>query len=184
MTDPMLFDIVEPRHPCNEKVSVVADIGLRLSTSFFKVVEGVRDRWQRSTPNAPATAVPATPVTARPVSINSKEVSEEPELGDKSDTDSLESFSTFLHPSLLKRDSTASGMLSSSDQTLGLPSAVRLSLWGAGIGSFMSSRVGRFSLSKSPSATPVPAPPALPLTPPPASNALVMDPSNSSETFI
>ncbi|KAF9061461.1 transport protein Avl9-domain-containing protein [Rhodocollybia butyracea] len=199
-TDPMLFDIVEPRHPCNEKVSVVADIGLRLSegiqdlkleqqlapareavsrtltagsTSFFKAVEGVRDRWQRSTPNTPATAVPATPVTARPVSINSKEVSEEPELVDKSDTDSLESFSTFLRPSLLKRDSTASGTSSSSDQTSSSPSAVRLSSWGAGIGSFMSSRVGRFSLSKSPSATPAPAPPALPLTPPPASDALL-----------
>ncbi|KIM40920.1 hypothetical protein M413DRAFT_445694 [Hebeloma cylindrosporum] len=75
-TDPLLFDIVEPRHPCNEKPSVVADIGLRLqegiqdlkleqqlapareavartltvgSTNFFKAVEGVRGRWaQRS----------------------------------------------------------------------------------------------------------------------------------------
>ncbi|KAJ7222306.1 hypothetical protein GGX14DRAFT_663200 [Mycena pura] len=35
-TDPMLFDIVEPRHPCNEKPSVVADIGLRLQ-------EGLQD---------------------------------------------------------------------------------------------------------------------------------------------
>ncbi|KAG6919256.1 hypothetical protein DXG01_008052 [Tephrocybe rancida] len=76
ITDPLIFDIVEPRHPCNEKPSVVADIGLRLqegyqelkleqqlapareavtravtvgSTNFFKAVEGVRDRWaQRS----------------------------------------------------------------------------------------------------------------------------------------
>ncbi|RXW17801.1 hypothetical protein EST38_g8052 [Candolleomyces aberdarensis] len=77
VTDPLLFDIVEPRHPCNEKPSVVADIGLRLqegiqdlkldqqlapareavartfatgSTNFLKAVEGVRGRWaQRST---------------------------------------------------------------------------------------------------------------------------------------
>ncbi|KAF8957017.1 transport protein Avl9-domain-containing protein [Flammula alnicola] len=75
-TDPLLFDIVEPRHPCNEKPSVVADIGLRLqegiqdlkldqqlapareavartltvgSTSFFKAVEGVRGRWAQRT---------------------------------------------------------------------------------------------------------------------------------------
>ncbi|KAI6044759.1 transport protein Avl9-domain-containing protein [Pisolithus marmoratus] len=68
-TDPMLFDIVEPRHPCNERPSVVADLGLRLSegiqdlkleqqlaptreaisrtftassTNFFKAVEGQR----------------------------------------------------------------------------------------------------------------------------------------------
>ncbi|KAH9480710.1 Late secretory pathway protein avl9 [Psilocybe cubensis] len=82
-TDPLLFDIVEPRHPCNEKPSVVADIGLRLqegiqdlkleqqlapareavartltasSTSFFKAVEGVRGRWsQRNTSPAPPT---------------------------------------------------------------------------------------------------------------------------------
>ncbi|TFK62572.1 hypothetical protein BDN72DRAFT_903122 [Pluteus cervinus] len=76
-TDPLLFDIVEPRHPCNEKPTVVGDIGLRLaegiqelkldqslapareavartltvgSSNFFKAVEGVRDRWtaQRS----------------------------------------------------------------------------------------------------------------------------------------
>ncbi|KAJ2925947.1 hypothetical protein H1R20_g11138, partial [Candolleomyces eurysporus] len=36
VTDPLLFDIVEPRHPCNEKPSVVADIGLRLQ-------EGIQD---------------------------------------------------------------------------------------------------------------------------------------------
>lgn len=69
ITDPLMFDIVEARHPCNEKPSVVSDIGLRLtegiqemkleqqlapareavsrtiatgSTNFFKAVEGVR----------------------------------------------------------------------------------------------------------------------------------------------
>ncbi|PPR06316.1 hypothetical protein CVT24_001028 [Panaeolus cyanescens] len=75
ITDPLLFDIVEPRHPCTERPSVVADIGLRLqegiqelkleqqlapareavartftvgSTSFFKAVENVKGRWGRS----------------------------------------------------------------------------------------------------------------------------------------
>ncbi|KAF9527500.1 transport protein Avl9-domain-containing protein [Crepidotus variabilis] len=80
VTDPLLFDLVEPRHPCTDKPSVVADIGLRLSegiqdlkleqqlapareaaaraltvgsTSFFKAVEGVRGRWaQRTSPSA------------------------------------------------------------------------------------------------------------------------------------
>ncbi|KLO05626.1 hypothetical protein SCHPADRAFT_1002797 [Schizopora paradoxa] len=76
ITDPMLFDIIEARHPCVNKPNVVADIGLRLqegiqdlrldeqlaptrevlsrtfaqgSTSFLKAVGGVRERWaQRS----------------------------------------------------------------------------------------------------------------------------------------
>ncbi|KAI0086881.1 transport protein Avl9-domain-containing protein [Irpex rosettiformis] len=74
VTDPLLFDIVEPRHPCTDKPSVVADIGIRLaegindlkldqqldstrdaiqrtftagSTNFFKAVEGVRGRWMQ-----------------------------------------------------------------------------------------------------------------------------------------
>ncbi|KAJ7069477.1 transport protein Avl9-domain-containing protein [Mycena amicta] len=71
-TDPCLFDIIEPRHPCNEKPSVVADIGLRLSegiqelkleqqlapareamartisagsTNLFNAFQGVKERW-------------------------------------------------------------------------------------------------------------------------------------------
>ena len=96
ITDPLIFDIIEPRyvsfrhhrtsivnpsayrHPCNEKPSVVADIGLRLqegiqelkleqqlapareavartlatgSTNFFKAVEGVRGRWAQRQAN-------------------------------------------------------------------------------------------------------------------------------------
>lgn len=75
----LLLTICRCRHPCNEKPSVVADIGLRLqegiqelkleqqlapareamartltvgSTNFFKAVEGVRGRWaQRSAPS-------------------------------------------------------------------------------------------------------------------------------------
>ncbi|OCH90885.1 hypothetical protein OBBRIDRAFT_834609 [Obba rivulosa] len=79
VTDPLLFDIVEARHPCSEKPSVVADIGLRLSegiqelkleqqlaptreaisrtfnagsTSFLKAVEGVRGRWLQRNPSS------------------------------------------------------------------------------------------------------------------------------------
>ncbi|KAG8826375.1 late secretory pathway protein avl9 [Serendipita sp. 401] len=69
ITDPVLFDIIEPKHPCEERPGIVSDIGLRLqegitdlhleqqlgptrealgnvlavgSTGFFKAVEGVR----------------------------------------------------------------------------------------------------------------------------------------------
>lgn len=80
ITDPVLFDLVDPRHPCGEKPSVVSDISLRLSegiqelkldqqlapareavssaitagsTTFFKAVEGVRGRWaQRQSASA------------------------------------------------------------------------------------------------------------------------------------
>lgn len=68
-TDPVLFDIIEPKHPCEDRPNIVSDIGLRLqegltdlhldqqlaptreaissaitagSTSFFKAVGGVR----------------------------------------------------------------------------------------------------------------------------------------------
>ncbi|KAF5380691.1 hypothetical protein D9757_007039 [Collybiopsis confluens] len=195
-TDPMLFDIIEPRHPCNEKVSVVADIGLRLqegiqdlkleqqlapareavsrtltagSIGFFKAVEGVRERWQRGTPDTPTTAVPTT---AKPGNISGRDTPEEPEIVNKSDLDgSIDTSSaSYTRPSLLKHasvSSTLSANSSSSDNSSGSPTPARLSSWGAGIGSFMSSRVGRFSLNKSPTATPAPPPAALPLSPPP-----------------
>ncbi|KAI0335696.1 hypothetical protein GY45DRAFT_1316388 [Cubamyces sp. BRFM 1775] len=78
VTDPLLFDLVEARHPCSEKPSVVADIGLRLSegiqdlkleqqlaptreaisrtlaagsTNFFNAVAGVRERWMQRNPS-------------------------------------------------------------------------------------------------------------------------------------
>ncbi|KAI0754757.1 transport protein Avl9-domain-containing protein [Daedaleopsis nitida] len=79
VTDPLLFDLVEARHPCNEKPSVVSDIGLRLSegfqelkldqqlaptreaisrtiaagsTNFFNAVAGVRERWMQRNPSS------------------------------------------------------------------------------------------------------------------------------------
>ncbi|KAJ3988067.1 transport protein Avl9-domain-containing protein [Lentinula detonsa] len=204
-TDPMLFDIVEPRHPCNEKVSVVADLGLRLSegiqelkleeqlapareavsrtltagsSSFFKAVEGVRDRWQRSTPTTPSTAVPATPVSVATLNHDAMSTSEEPELVNKPDLDgfvpnSASSSAGSLRSSLSKHasvDSTATRSSASSDNSSGTSTPARLTSWGAGLSSFMSNRVGRFSLSKSPSTTPAPPPAALPLTPPPIPN--------------
>ncbi|KAJ3812652.1 transport protein Avl9-domain-containing protein [Lentinula aff. lateritia] len=175
-TDPMLFDIVEPRHPCNEKVSVVADIGLRLSEgiqelkieqqlapareavtrtftagslSFFKAVEGVRDRWQRSAPTTPSTAGPITAIPATPSNHSDMSTSEEPELVTKPDLDSSpsnsasSSTSSFMQPTLFKHtsiDSTASRSSASTDTSSGSSSPARLTSWGAGIGSFMSSR--------------------------------------------
>ncbi|KAF5317501.1 hypothetical protein D9619_013175 [Psilocybe cf. subviscida] len=97
-TDTMLFDIIEPRHPCNEKPSVVADIGLRVqetiqelkleqqlapareavartltagSTNFFKAMEGVKGRWgfSRSTSTSSSTNPSPTPPAVVPAAI-------------------------------------------------------------------------------------------------------------------
>ncbi|KAJ2912139.1 hypothetical protein MD484_g8276, partial [Candolleomyces efflorescens] len=98
VTDPLLFDIVEPRHPCNEKPSVVADIGLRLqegiqdlkldqqlaqlapareavartfatgSTNFLKAVEGVRGRWAQRTGSTSSPPPTAAEKNSRPSS--------------------------------------------------------------------------------------------------------------------
>ncbi|PIL22736.1 hypothetical protein GSI_15429 [Ganoderma sinense ZZ0214-1] len=83
VTDPLLFDIVEARHPCSEKPSVVSDIGLRLSegiqdlkldqqlaptreaisrtlaagsTNFFNAVAGVRERWMQRSASSDSTS--------------------------------------------------------------------------------------------------------------------------------
>ncbi|KAF9560885.1 hypothetical protein CPC08DRAFT_459598 [Agrocybe pediades] len=78
VTDPLLFDIVEPRHPCiqdlkldqqlapaREAVARTLTVG---STNFFNAVQGVRERWaQRSTSsNSVSTITPSnsTPTTA------------------------------------------------------------------------------------------------------------------------
>ncbi|KAK2465397.1 hypothetical protein APHAL10511_002751 [Amanita phalloides] len=136
ITDPLLFDIVEPRHPCNEKPSVVADISIRLqeglqelkleqqlapareavartvavgSANFFKAMEGVRERWtQRATNSVEVTKADLEdpPPTARPT---------------------------------LKQLNTDDA---SSSQQPATPTAARpsISSWGVGIGSFFSSR--------------------------------------------
>ncbi|KAJ7486222.1 transport protein Avl9-domain-containing protein [Mycena galericulata] len=152
-TDPMLFDIVEPRHPCNEKPSVVADIGLRLqeglqdlkleqqlapareavartltagSMGFFKAVEGVRGRWgsNATPPNGDVNRRASTPA---PV-----EVKPEPE-------DAAPAPPT-ARPLLLARHSTI--------DTTPPPAPARpaISSWGAGIGSFLSNRASKFTL--------------------------------------
>ncbi|KAJ7080511.1 transport protein Avl9-domain-containing protein [Mycena epipterygia] len=148
-TDPMLFDIVEPRHPCNEKVSVVTDIGLRLqeglqdlkleqqlapareavartisvgSMNFFKAVEGVRERW-----NAPRDSASlngdATKRASTPVEVTKADVEDAPPP-------------PTAKPLLLARHSTIETP----------PSARPTSGWGSGFSSFLSNRASKFTL--------------------------------------
>ncbi|KIJ64419.1 hypothetical protein HYDPIDRAFT_111733 [Hydnomerulius pinastri MD-312] len=173
-TDPMLFDIVEPRHPCNEKPSVVSDIGLRLSegiqelkleqqlaptreaisrtlnagsTNFFKAVEGVRGRWQQRT----VSSTSASDVTSAagpygtPVEIT------------KSEADLAASSPDITKPGInitrqTSRDSAASAVSPPRPVSVAQAAAetkAALSTWGAGLQSLWSNRASRFSASRS-----------------------------------
>ncbi|KAG7445668.1 uncharacterized protein BT62DRAFT_932830 [Guyanagaster necrorhizus] len=158
-TDPLLFDIVEPRHPCNEKPSVVADIGLRLtegiqelkleqqlgpareavartitagSANFFKAVEGVRGKWmQRSASSSSSTSDETkNSRSSTPVDIT------------KADLEGSE-LST-AKPTLFWRNSSDSKQSSPQIQS----QRPNFSAWGANIGAFVSSHASRFSLSR------------------------------------
>ncbi|KAF9242617.1 transport protein Avl9-domain-containing protein [Melanogaster broomeanus] len=171
-TDPMLFDIVEPRHPCNEKPSVVSDIGLRLSegiqdlkleqqlaptreaisrtltagsTNFFKAVEGVRGRWQQR--SASSTSVPD--VTSGPYSIPIEITKSEADLSTSSPDITKTNTNLSRQTS---RDSVASAISPPRPVSMAQAAAdtkAALSSLGAGIHSMWSTRASRFSLSRS-----------------------------------
>ncbi|KAJ7432406.1 transport protein Avl9-domain-containing protein [Mycena latifolia] len=189
-TDPLLFDIVEPRHPCNEKPSVVADIGLRLqegiqdlkleqqlapareavartltagSTNFFKAVEGMRERWtaQRDSVSSDGSAKRAsTPVEVTKADV--KDAPPPPTPGTPSTA----------RPLLLARHSTI--------ETPPPPAArPALSSWGAGIGSFLSNRASRFTIPTLGRRESAEMPPPIVTTPPATSS-----PHSSTPSFL
>ncbi|KAJ7578173.1 transport protein Avl9-domain-containing protein [Mycena floridula] len=146
VTDPLLFDIVEPRHPCNEKPTVVSDIGLRLqegiqdlkleqqlapareavaqtikvgSANFFKAVEGVRERWGARTPSSGSSSM------GSPVEVTKADLEAEPQSA----------------------PATAKPLFLAKQATVEPPITAAISSWGSGIGTFISSRAGRFSFS-------------------------------------
>ncbi|KIY51564.1 hypothetical protein FISHEDRAFT_36921 [Fistulina hepatica ATCC 64428] len=161
-TDPMLFDIIEPKHPCDGKVSAVEDLGLRISeglqqlkleqqlapareavartittgsTSFLKVVEGVRERWNAPRSPTASASVPGTPTGNSDSSIAAAEI-------------------TSPSASRTVRLSRQSTSTTSSDSSTG-PAASTISprasfsSWSSNISSFLTTRTPRFSLSKS-----------------------------------
>ncbi|KAK1220665.1 hypothetical protein PQX77_016491 [Marasmius sp. AFHP31] len=136
-TDPSLFDIVEPRHPCVDKPTIVGDIGLRFqegiqdlkldqqlapareavsrtftagSTSFFNAVEGVRARWNRPAPPLPPSAAGTEGTDSPPIEVVSKaELDGAPPPPPESAAPSSTVFGGFGRPSLWsRRTSTAS----------------------------------------------------------------------------
>ncbi|KAI5897126.1 uncharacterized protein SCHCODRAFT_01171131 [Schizophyllum commune H4-8] len=145
-TDSSLFDIVEPRHPCVDKPSVVADIGLRLSegiqemkldqqlapareavtrtlasssTNFLNAVAGVRERWN-ARPSAPPSPNPGA---------SSSDLNATPEEVTKEEAEGSDA-----RPPLANRTSSSSS------------TGTRTSL--SGWGAFLSSKAPRFSFGK------------------------------------
>ncbi|KAF7314639.1 UDENN domain-containing protein [Mycena kentingensis (nom. inval.)] len=166
-TDPCLFDIIEPRHPCQEKPSVVADIGLRLSegiqelkleqqlapareamartisagsTNFFKAFEGVKERWNTQRESISIAASDAMKRASTPV---------EP-LPPKKEEPTAQS----ARPLLLARSSTVDN-----NGPAPAPPAKPTSSWG----SFLSSKISSFSRRDSVPEMPAP----IVTTPPP-----------------
>ncbi|KAH7925580.1 hypothetical protein BV22DRAFT_1195061 [Leucogyrophana mollusca] len=168
-TDPMLFDIVEPRHPCNEKPSVVADLGLRLSegiqelkldqqlaptreaisrtltagsTNFFKAVEGVRGRWQQRVPSSSSVSDLSGSSYDTPVEITKSEV-EIPSSPSETAKSGVNMSQQTSRDSVVSSVSRPASVSQAATET-----KAALSTWGAGIQSFWSNRASRFSMQR------------------------------------
>jgi hypothetical protein len=179
-----------PRHPCGEKPSVVADIGLRLSeglqdlkldqqlapareavanvlaagsTNVFNAVQGIRDRWaaQRQSVSVPASGgQPLSRTTTR------SSVGTPPIEISRADAE-LAPATTPAPPAPPPSGIRPLSLLGGAEVK---PAAPAAPAWGAGIGSFLSSR-----WSRAPSPQPAPPPPKpLPVSPP--SSAVPPDP--------
>lgn len=165
----MLCLIEDCRHPCNNKPSVVADIGLRLqegiqdlkieqqlapareaaarainvgSTNFFKAVEGVRGRWAQRTTSSSLSNESVNSGSSTPVEVTKADVE---------GADAPRTFPRFSMPQSLSVDTSPTGTSPApSSATTPLVSSVKptLSAWGAGIGSFLSTRAPRFSMAR------------------------------------
>lgn len=159
------------RHPCNEKPSVVSDIGLRLSegiqdlrleqqlaptreaisrtltvgsANFFKAVEGVRERWQQRTVSAPSIQDMTSSPYGAPVEITKSEASIS-----IATTDSTKPGINISRQT--SRESVASAL--SPPRPVSMAQAASdtkaaLSSLGAGIQSLWSNRASRFPLSR------------------------------------
>ncbi|RDX53517.1 hypothetical protein OH76DRAFT_1399439 [Lentinus brumalis] len=177
VTDPLLFDIVEARHPCNDKPSVVSDIGLRLSegiqelkldqqlapareavsrtlaagsTNLFNAVAGVRG-WMQRNPSSSSTSN---------LSDSSNSLSRVTSRG--SDSQSRKSVELQRNGSPKESDVPPTPTARRGLRPLSIVGAQQLaqpeppqppptsfSSWGANIGSFFSQRAGRLSVSSS-----------------------------------
>ncbi|GJJ13456.1 hypothetical protein Clacol_007710 [Clathrus columnatus] len=169
ITDPVLFDIIEPRHPCIDKPSAVTDIGLQISETFrdlrleqqlaptkeaisnaisagsanvLKTVDGLKGRW-----NARRAA------SASRVG-NSEERSAET-------APSATAVPTSPPPMPSESSTPASQEKTQRPSSLTSEAKAALGSWGSGIGSFFSQKAARFSLSRNSSIISLPPPPTI-----------------------
>ncbi|KAF8516315.1 transport protein Avl9-domain-containing protein [Hysterangium stoloniferum] len=182
ITDPMVFDIVEPRHPCIDKPSTVTDIGLQLSetirdlkieqqlaptreaisnafttgsTNFFKAVDGLKDRWNQRSASSSSVATASSSSASLATSTEPKDTTTAPESPEADpEPTPVPVLATPTSPSR-PPSVIAAQVTSDAKATLGA--------WGTGLGSFFTNRRARFSISRSSSSTSLPM-----TTPPPA----------------
>ncbi|KZS96061.1 hypothetical protein SISNIDRAFT_483460 [Sistotremastrum niveocremeum HHB9708] len=173
ITDPLLFDIVEPRHPCPQKPNQIADIGLRLqeglhelkidqqlaptrealsnaitagSTSFLKAVDGVRGRWTlgRSASSASVQSVGSSATTTTSANMSNAEEINPAELA-------VEEKKAADPPKASPPTSpppTARPL-----SVVATQAGATVSAWGSGLGSFLSSRASVFGGRRSSAAS-------------------------------
>lgn len=167
-------------HPCNEKPSVVADIGLRLqegiqelkleqqlapareavtrtitvgSANFFKAMEGVRERWtQRVDSGSSSTDDLGSSCSSTPVEVTKADLEDPPATA---------------RPSMKQTKSNDRSSLSQPATPIAPPPTI--SSWSAGFGSLFSSRGSRNSVPRVKPAASEPS--TQPSTPPPSSRS-------------
>jgi len=170
VTDPTLFDIVEPKHPCPQKPSAVADISLRLqeglmelkldqqlaptkealsnafavgSANVLKAVEGVRGRWAASrTTSSQGVNSPAQSASSRASTPVEITKADVPENG------AAKGWSWAPKSPPPQQQGLRPLSLAASHAAVEAKAAV--GTWGANIGSFFATRAQRFSQARSP----------------------------------
>ncbi|EKM52115.1 uncharacterized protein PHACADRAFT_128297 [Phanerochaete carnosa HHB-10118-sp] len=180
VTDPLLFDILEPRHPCTDRPSVLSDVGLRLSegiqdlrldqrlaptgeaisktfseasTGLFKAIDGVRGRWLQRSASSPLS-------TSGPQASNAPSGIVDAAKSDPGSTQSTrDSILSTPGSSPKPPPAPAEGMRPLSLNTSKVQPATAEarqspSSWGSSIGSFFSQRATRFSVTKASPQTP------------------------------
>jgi hypothetical protein len=163
-------------HPCTEKPSVVADLGLRLqegiqelkldqqlapareavartlnvgSTNFFKAVEGVRERWTLRSNSMPTSEEgKQSRESSPPVEVSKSDVEDAPRTAKPADSNhKAASLRPFSLANTLSHDASSPNGPSSAP----IVSPVQqLSAWSAGLGSFFSAKASRFSALRTP----------------------------------
>ncbi|OBZ69599.1 Late secretory pathway protein avl9 [Grifola frondosa] len=174
VTDPLLFDLIEARHPCSEKPFVITDISLWLSegiqelkleqqlaptreaisrtittgsTNFFKAVEGMRGRWLQRNSSSTSDLSGEGSTSTSPMEVSKSDARSVAETSRKGSVELTRSVQP--EPTPLQRPKgirPLSIVMNQQPPPPVEPVKAALSSWGAGIGSFFSQRTPRMSM--------------------------------------